>query len=68
MKLIKQLVYEKKVKHDELMKAADIKSRSTITLKLNGTYSFTTEEAGKIKKYINDKLQTNYTIDELFID
>lgn len=50
----------------EISKLLKIKSRSTINLKINGKSNFTTEEAKLIKQYINEKTNSNYTIEDLF--
>lgn len=66
MELIKKLLREANITQSEVAKELDIKSLSTMSLKLNGKADFSTVEARKLKNLINSKLHTNYTIEELF--
>ena len=66
MELLKKLLRDANITQSEVAKELDIKSLSTMNLKLNGKADFSTEEARKLKNMINSKLNTNYTIEELF--
>lgn len=46
--------------------ALGIKSLTTVNLKLNGKADFTTKEAQILKKLINEKLNANYSLEDLF--
>ena len=66
MSKLHEVLKQNKIKQSELDRLLSIKSLSTINLKINGKANFTTEEAKKIKQYINSKTDKNYTIEELF--
>lgn len=66
LELLKKLLKEADIKQYEIAKELDIKSLSTVNLKLNKKAEFSTEEARKLKNLINSKLNSNYTIEELF--
>ncbi len=66
MSKLHEVLKQNKIKQSELARLLSIKSLSTINLKINGKANFTTEEAKKIKQYINSKTDKNYTIEELF--
>lgn len=63
---IKEILKNENIKHEEIRDLLDIKSKSTLSLKLNGKSHFSTGQAKKIKDYINKKTNKNYTIEELF--
>lgn len=63
---LKMLLDKAKLTQAELGDALGIKSLSTINLKLNGKADFTTNEAQIIKKIINEKLNANYSLEDLF--
>lgn len=66
MSKLHEVLKQNKIKQSELARLLSIKSLSTINLKINGKANFTTEEAKKIKQYINSKTDKNYTTEELF--
>lgn len=66
MDLLKKLLKDANITQGDVAKELNIKSLSTMSLKLNGKAEFTTGEAVKLKNLINSKLHTNYTIEELF--
>ena len=63
---LKSVLKDANIRQDEVASALNIKSLSTVNLKLNGKAVFTTKEASLLKKLINDKTGKNYTIEELF--
>ena len=63
---IKEVLKENNIKQSEIASRLNIKSLSTINLKLNGKANFTTKEAAILKKIINEKANKEYTIEELF--
>lgn len=66
MNKLKMLLKEANLTQAEIGKQLNIKSLSTINLKLNGKAEFTTKEAKILKKIINEKLNSNYSLEELF--
>ncbi len=66
MNKLKMLLKEANLTQAEIGKQLNIKSLSTINLKLNGKAEFTTKEAQMLKKIINEKLNSNYSLEELF--
>lgn len=66
MDLLKKLLKDANITQGDVAKELNIKSLSTMSLKLNKKSEFTTGEALKLKNLINSKLHTNYTIEELF--
>lgn len=50
----------------DVKEALGIKSLTTVNLKLNGKADFTTKEAQILKKLINEKLNANYSLEDLF--
>ena len=66
MDLLKKLLKDANITQSDVAKELDIKSLSTMNLKLNKKSEFTTGEARKLKNLINSKLHTDYTIEELF--
>lgn len=64
---LKVLIKEADLTQAEIGNALGIKSLSTINLKLNGKADFTTKEANILKKLINEKMNTNYSLEELFL-
>ena len=66
MKLLKEIIQEVGITQQEIADALEIKSLSTINLKINGKYEFTTREASLLKNLINSKSNRNYTIEDLF--
>lgn len=66
MNKLKILLKDANLTQIEIGKALNIKSLSTINLKLNGKAEFTTKEAQILKNIINEKLNTNYSLEDLF--
>ena len=66
MSKLNEILKQNKIKQSELADLLSIKSMSTINLKVNGKASFTTDEAKKIKKFINSRTTKQYSIEELF--
>jgi plasmid maintenance system antidote protein VapI len=66
MQKLKDILKESNIKQADIANILDIKSLSTINLKLNGKAEFTTKEARQLKDYINQRNNSNYTIEELF--
>ena len=66
MSKLNEILKQNKIKQSELADFLSIKSMSTINLKINGKASFTTDEAKKIKKFINSRTTKQYSIEELF--
>lgn len=66
MEFLKKIIKEADIKQFEIAEELNIKSLSTINLKLNGKADFTTEEARLLKNLINKKMNSSYTIEELF--
>lgn len=67
MNKLKLLIMEANLTQAEIGKELNIKSLSTINLKLNGKAEFTTKEAQTLKNLINKKLNTNYSLEDLFL-
>ena len=67
MEKFKKVLKEAGITQMEISKALNIKSLSTVNLKINGKAEFTTKEANELKKLINKKLNSNYTLEDLFI-
>lgn len=68
MAKIKDVLIELNIHQYDVLGVIDIKSLSTLNLKLNGKADFTTKEALKLKKYINSKSSKQYTLEDLFGD
>ena len=66
MDILKDLLKKADIKQYEIAEELNIKSLSTVNLKLNKKAEFSTEEARKLKNLINKRLNSNYTIEELF--
>lgn len=66
MEKLKKILKEANITQLEIAKKLDIKSLSTVNLKLNGKAIITTTEAKLLRNLINEKMQSNYTIEELF--
>lgn len=63
---IRDLLKSGNISQEEVMKSLDIKSRSTISLKINGKAEFSAKEALILKDLINERNGSNYTLEELF--
>ena len=68
MDKLKKVLKEHNIKNSEVAELLNIKSLSTISLKLNGKAEFTTKEATILKNYINEKANTEYKLEDLFVD
>lgn len=66
MNKLKFLLKKAKLTQNDLRNLLKIKALSTINLKLNEKSDFTTKEARLIKDEINRRLNTNYSIEDLF--
>lgn len=66
MQELKTLIKEAGLTQSDISLALNIKSLSTVNLKLNGKAEFSTKEATILKNMINEKLKSNYTLEELF--
>mgnify|MGYP001852579111 CR=1 FL=1 len=67
MKKLKKILKDAGITQMEISKELDIKSLSTINLKINGKAEFTTKEANTLKNYINEKTNKNYSLEDLFL-
>lgn len=66
MEKLKKILKEAGITQNEIAEALDIKSLSTINLKINNKAEFTTKEAVLLKNLINKRLNSDYTVEELF--
>lgn len=67
MEKLKKILKDAGITQMEISKELDIKSLSTINLKINGKAEFTTKEANTLKNYINEKTNKNYSLEDLFL-
>ena len=51
---LREILKENNIKNSDVAKILDIKSLSTVSLKLNNKSVFTTKEANALKNYINE--------------
>lgn len=63
---LKSILKEVGINYDDISNTLGIKSHSTISLKINGKANFTTVEASKLKKMLEEKSGRTYTFEELF--
>ena len=68
MHKLKKILREAGITQLEIMRVLDIKSLSTINLKINGKAEFTTREANALKNFINTRMKKNYSLEDLFLD
>jgi transcriptional regulator with XRE-family HTH domain len=66
MQELKRLIKDAGLTQSDISLALNIKSLSTINLKLNGKAEFSTKEATILKNMINEKLNSNYSLEDLF--
>lgn len=66
MNNLKEILREAKITYEEIGDALNIKSNSTISLKVNKKADFTTKEASLLKKLIENKTGKAYSLEELF--
>lgn len=66
MNKLKRVLKDLNITQQEIADELGIKSLSTVNLKLNSKYDFSTTEASKLKNLINSKSDTQYSIEELF--
>ena len=67
MEKLKKILKDAGITQLDISKELNIKSLSTINLKLNGKAEFTTKEANDLKNYINKKTNKDYSLDDLFL-
>lgn len=65
-KNLKMILKNACISHQQISEELGIKSLGTISLKVNGKADWSTTEAMKLKKLINDKTGKNYKFEELF--
>ena len=63
---LRKILKDLKISNEEIAHELQIKSLSTVSLKINGKADFSTKEAGLLKKLINTKSNKQYTFEELF--
>ena len=63
---LKMLLNKAGLTQADVANALKIKSLTTVNLKLNRKADFTTKEAQILKKIINEKLNANYSLEDLF--
>ena len=63
---LREILKDNNIKNTDVAEILNIKSLSTVSLKINGKSEFTAKEASILKNYINEKAKTNYTIEDLF--
>ena len=66
MKDLRTLLKDLNITQQEVAKELNIKSLSTINLKINGKASFTTTEATLLKNLINKRSTEKFTLEDLF--
>lgn len=67
MNNLKKILKDAGITQLDISRELNIKSLSTVNLKLNGKADFTTIEANNLKNYINKKLNKNYSLEDLFL-
>ncbi len=67
MNNLKKILKDAGITQLDISRELNIKSLSTVNLKLNGKADFTTREANNLKNYINKKLNKNYSLEDLFL-
>jgi uncharacterized protein HemY len=63
---LKEVLKEHNIKNSDVAKILNIKSLSTVSLKINHKAYFTTKEANALKNYINEIAGTEYKLEDLF--
>lgn len=63
---LREILKDNNIKNTDVAEILNIKSLSTVSLKINGKAEFTAKEASILKNYVNEKAKTNYTIEDLF--
>ena len=66
--MLKKLIKEAKLSYEEIGKAANLSSMSTISLKINGKARLYVDEIWAIRDLIYKKTGKYYLIEELFKD
>lgn len=66
--MLKKLIQEAKLSYEEIGKATNLTSPSTISLKVNGKARFYVDEIWAIRDLIYEKTGKYYLIEELFKD
>ena len=64
--MLKKILKDADITYDDLIEALNIKSKSTISLKINGKAKVYTDEAFIIRDLIYKKTKKKYNIEELF--
>lgn len=64
--MLKKLLREAKIEQDDLIKITGIKSKSTLSLKVNGKARFYVDEIWAIRDLIYERTGKYYLIEELF--
>ena len=65
-RVLKAILKDEKITNKDVQECLNIKSLSTVSLKINGKANFTTNEAILLKKLINEKSGKKYTLEQLF--
>lgn len=68
MKDLGRILKDLNITQQEVADKLNIKSLSTINLKINGKANFTTKQARLLRDLINSKKNTNFTLEDLFDD
>lgn len=63
---LRDIIKNAGISQQEIAKELNIKSLGTVSLKVNGKANWSTIEAMKLKRLINDKTNKNYTLEDLF--
>lgn len=65
-RVLKAILKDEKITNKDVQECLNIKSLSTVSLKINGKANFTTNEAILLKNLINEKSGKKYTLEQLF--
>ncbi len=68
MKDLGKILKDLNITQQEVADKLNVKSLSTINLKINGKANFTTKQARLLRDLINSKKNTNFTLEDLFDD
>lgn len=63
---LRDIIKKAGISHQEIADNLNIRSLSTVSLKVNGKAEWSTIEAMKLKKLINEKTEKNFTLEDLF--
>lgn len=67
MENLKKILKKAGLTQMDISRELNIKSLSTVNLKINGKAEFTTKEANALKNMINKKLKSKYSLEDLFL-